>query len=48
VPYRHSEDPILAGKSRSRARIFANASANSHRDVVGPSKHFNGDDARVG
>jgi hypothetical protein len=30
------------------ARIFADASASPHRDVVGSSKHFNGDDARVG
>src|SRR2546428_794562 len=41
-----SEDP--AGKSASGARMFADDSANTHRDVVGPAKHLNGDDARLG
>src|SRR5260370_1082436 len=43
-----SEDPISAGKSRSRARTFPDASANSHRDVVRAAEHLDRNDARVG
>jgi hypothetical protein len=41
-------DPIQAGKLPSRARIFADDSADPRRDVVGPAKHLDRHDARMG